>query len=261
VAVQLDVSHALLLGPGEGETITDRPERTIRLLLEHDWLDVTWSRYEPGEEGPEPHVHRKHVDSFYVLEGELTFVVGPRLEEVRAPAGTWISVPQNVVHTFRNAGEARALYLNYHAPSCGFADALRGRGEGFDSFDPPEDGGRPAADAIVTPPDGGERFVREDRVNVIKGEWPEISAFHLSVDPAWPGIGTHDHGDQVDTFFVLEGDVGLVVGERVIAAGAGSFYAAPPGVRHGVRNDRGGRAVLLNVHGPDAGFAESIRRR
>jgi mannose-6-phosphate isomerase-like protein (cupin superfamily) len=258
--VQLDVSHALLLRPGDGETITDRAERTIRLLLAHDWLDVTWSRYEPGEEGPEPHVHRKHVDSFYVLEGELTFVVGPRLEEVRAPAGTWVSVPQNVVHTFRNAGGSWALYLNYHSPSCGFAEYLRGRGEGFDSFDPPAGGGRPAAEAIVTPPEGGERFDRGDRVNTIMGELPEISAFHLAVEPAWPGIGTHDHGDQVDTFFVLEGEAGLVVGEQVVAASAGSFYAAPPGVQHGVRNDRGGRAVFVNVHGPDAGFAASIRR-
>jgi mannose-6-phosphate isomerase-like protein (cupin superfamily) len=249
MAVQLDVAHALLLGPGEGEVITDRAERTIRLLLAHELVDVTWTRYEAGERGPDPHIHREHVDSFFVLEGELAFVVGPQLEEVRAPAGTWVSVPQDVVHTFANESGARALFLNYHSPSGGFADFLRDRAEGFDSFDPPADGGRPASLAIVSPSGEGERFERGDRVNTIKGKLPEISAFRLQVEPEWPGIGTHDHSDHVDTFFVLEGEA------------AGSFYAAPPGTPHGVRNDPGERVTFLNVHAPDAGFAESIRDR
>lgn len=227
--------------------ITDRAERTIRLLLAHELLDVTWTRYEPGERGPDPHVHLEHVDSFFVLEGELAFVVGPQLEEVRAPAGTWVSVPQNVVHTFANESDGRALFLNFHAPSGGFADALRGRSEGFDAFDPPDDGGRPASLAIVSRPGEGERLVREGRVNTIKSELPEISAFRLEVEPEWPGIGSHDHSDHVDTFFVLEGEAD------------GSFYAATPGTPHGMRNDSGERATFLNVHAPDAGFAESIR--
>ena len=84
--------------------------------------------------------------------------------------------------------------------------------------------------------------------------------FRLEVEPEWPGIGAHGHDDQVDAFFVLEGEAGLVSGDEVVRAGAGSFYAAQPGARHGVVHD-GGRIVLLNVHGPDAGFAESIRRQ
>ena len=296
----------LLRRPGDGETITDRAERTVRLLLAHDLLDVTWTRYEPGERGPDPHVHREHVDSFYVLEGELVFGVGSRLDKVRAPAGTFVSVPQNVVHTFANksggvgstepprsggagfagagagtggvgstepprsggagfagagAGSGRALFLNFHSPSGGFADHLRGRSDGFDSFDPPDDGGRPATDVIVSLPGEGERFVRKHLVNMIKSELPEISTFHLVVDPAWEGIDTHEHADHVDTFFVLEGETGLASGDGVLRAGAGSFWASSPGVRHGVRNDPGQRIVLLNVHAPDAGFAESIRRR
>ncbi len=259
--MQLDVPHALLLAPGGGETITDRPERAIRLLLAHEWLDVTWSRYEPGERGPGPHVHREHVDSFFVLEGELLFGLGPDVGEVRAPAGTFVSVPQNVVHTFRNGSDRTAVYLNFHSPSGGFADYLVGRDDRFDSFDPPADGGRPASLAIVNPPGEGERFVRKSRVNVIKGELPEVSAFRLAVEPSWEGVGAHEHPDQVDTFFVLEGEMGFLVGDETVRAGEGSFYVAPPGVRHGVVNDPAREAVFLNVHAPDTGFAESIRRR
>jgi mannose-6-phosphate isomerase-like protein (cupin superfamily) len=260
MAVQLDESHALLLGPGEGETITDRAERTVHILLAHDLLDVTWTRYEKGERGPDPHVHREHVDSFFVLEGELVFGVGPQVEDVRAPAGTFVSVPQNVVHTFRNENDT-ALFLNFHSPSGGFADYLRGRRDFFDSFDPPDDGGRPASDAIVSLPGEGERLVRDDRVNLIKSVLPELSAFELAVDPAWEGVGTHEHGDQVDMFFVLEGEAGFVAGDEVLHAGPGSFFAAPLRARHGIRNVPGRRIVFLNVHAPDAGFAERLRRQ
>ena len=66
---------------------------------------------------------------------------------------------------------------------------------------------------------------------------------------------------NLDTFFVLEGEAGIVAGDDVVCtAGAGSFRAAAvPGARHGVTNEPGGRIVFLNVHGPDAGFAESVR--
>ena len=78
-----------------------------------------------------------------MLEGELTFRVGPDLERVIAPAGTFVAVPPNVVHGFDNDSSERACFLNFHAPSGGFADYLRGVNPGFDSFDPPADGGAP----------------------------------------------------------------------------------------------------------------------
>lgn len=85
--MELDVSQGILLRPGEGETVTDEPERTVRLLAAHDLADVTWSRYEAGERGPDPHVHRHHADAFFVLDGELEFGVGPETTPARAGAG------------------------------------------------------------------------------------------------------------------------------------------------------------------------------
>ena len=108
--MELDVAQPVLLAPpGEGETIVDKPKRTVRMLFSHELLDVTWSRHEAGERGAEPHVHREHTDSFYVLEGELTFRIGPDLERVTAPAGTFVAVPPNVIHGFDNDGSERAL--------------------------------------------------------------------------------------------------------------------------------------------------------
>jgi quercetin dioxygenase-like cupin family protein len=249
----------VLRRPGEGEVIVDREQRTLRILLAHELLDVTWTRLEARERGAEPHLHRQHADSFFVLEGEIVFALGPGLEEVRAPVGTWVSVPPGTVHGFRNNDDVRSVYLNYHAPSGGFAEYLRGRGEGFDNFDPPADGGRPLSDVVITLLGEGEAFAREDRVNVIMGELTEVSAFRLSVEPPWPGIGAHEHDDQVDTFFVLEGEVDLVVGEELVHAPAGSFYGAPPGARHGVVNEARRAIVFLNVHSPDVDTAAWVR--
>jgi mannose-6-phosphate isomerase-like protein (cupin superfamily) len=118
---------AIVLSAGEGETITEKDERSVVIKAEHELLDLTEARYAPGEQGPAPHVHRRHADAFYVLEGELVFRLGPDGERLQAPAGTLVLVPENVIHSFANEGDADAHYLNAHAPSMGFADSLRVR--------------------------------------------------------------------------------------------------------------------------------------
>src|SRR6266540_7475882 len=175
MAVQLDVAHAVVLAPGEGEAVFDQTERTIRILVDRDELTLSWFRYEPGQEGPDPHVHRRHTDAFYVLEGELELGLGPEVAETRAPAGTFAAAPPMVVHTFRNASDATAIFLNVHAPSMGFGDMLRARRDGrdedagrFDQFDPPA-GSRPFADALVNGPGEGERVEGESRILVKAG--------------------------------------------------------------------------------------------
>ena len=262
MSVELDVPHPLLLRPedGEGEPITDKPHRELRLLVAHPFLTYGWYRYAESERGADPHVHHEHSDAFYVLDGQISLRLGPDLEPLTATAGTLVAIPPGVVHAFDNDGPGEARFLNFHAPDGGFANYLRTRDEtGFDSSDPPDGGGRPASDAIVTRPGEGERFDRGDRTNTILGALPEISFFYFEVTPAWTGIPTHQD-EEVDTWFVLEGEASLVVGDDVVIAEAGTFYGATPGARHGVRNDRAGQAVFLNVHAPDLGFADRVRR-
>ena len=69
----------------------------------------------------------------------------------------------------------------------------------------------------------------------------------------------HTHDDQVDSFFVLDGAVEFVQGDDTVVAGSGTFFAAPPGTRHGFRSGDGRRARVLNLHAPDAGFADGVR--
>jgi mannose-6-phosphate isomerase-like protein (cupin superfamily) len=125
-------------GGAEGETIVDRPGRRVTLLVDTDDLAVSESLYGPGESGPGPHVHHHHADVFLVVEGSLAFTL--RGEPLRAPAGTFVLVPPNVVHSFVNDGDAEATFFNLHAPSCGFGDYLR-RGAAFDQLETAPDAG------------------------------------------------------------------------------------------------------------------------
>jgi quercetin dioxygenase-like cupin family protein len=248
-----------LLAVDDGEALSDRPERTVRALFEHRLIDITWSRYEPGERGPGPHVHHRHVDAFFIVEGELEFGLGPDVEAVRAPAGTFVLVPANVVHTFHNGSNSTARWLNFHAPSTGFVAWLRDDRKSFDSHDPPADRGRPAGEAVVVRAGGGERHERDNRTLRIVGDVPQLSAIEISFDPGFT-VDPHVHADEVDSFVVLDGEVEFTVGDRPVAAGPGTWVSAPAGARHGFRNRTSKRARVLNVHAPDCGFVAGIRR-
>src|SRR5262249_44036242 len=138
----LNMREPRMVPPGGGEVVGDSPERRVEILCEHPKLHATWSRYGPGRDGADLHIHRTHHDVFCVLEGELPL----KTEEGERPAGpgTLVSVPPMVVHGFRNAGEGGLKYLNFHAPGSGFDDYMRGLGRGekvdFDQEAPPESG-------------------------------------------------------------------------------------------------------------------------
>ena len=61
----------------------------------------------------EAHAHAEEDDAFYIVEGEMTFVLEG--EDVKAPLV--VLVPPGVEHGFRNDGEAPVRMLNIHAPA------------------------------------------------------------------------------------------------------------------------------------------------
>jgi quercetin dioxygenase-like cupin family protein len=134
-------------GGSEGDTITDRPDRRVTVLVETAELTVSEFHYGPGQRGAQRHVHREHADAFLVLEGELTFHL--RDDSRTLPAGTLVVVPPGLVHGFDSGSDAFMRCFNLHMPSLGFADYMRGRNPGFDQFDPPEDGGEDPATLVT----------------------------------------------------------------------------------------------------------------
>jgi mannose-6-phosphate isomerase-like protein (cupin superfamily) len=115
------MSAAVVVPPGTGRR-TGNVE--FLALSEHTpRFNVSIITMAAGRHGPEPHVHHDEDDSFYVLAGEMTFVLGD--EDVNAPAGTFVLVPPGVLHTFVNRSDKEARILNIHAPA-GFDRRLLG---------------------------------------------------------------------------------------------------------------------------------------
>jgi quercetin dioxygenase-like cupin family protein len=110
------VDEPIALPPGDGEVLGVSVVKAARPELSALEFELR-----PGG-GVEPHFHKGHSDSFYVLEGEVEFHVGD--EVVRGTPGTYVLAPPTVVHYFRNVSDKPARILNLHTPG-GFAEYRR----------------------------------------------------------------------------------------------------------------------------------------
>jgi mannose-6-phosphate isomerase-like protein (cupin superfamily) len=90
-------------------------------------------------------------------------------------------------------------------------------------------------------------------------ELPELEVVDLRFGLDFEGVPSHSHADQVDSFYVIEGEAEFVVGDEVVRAGPGTYVAAPLGVTHGFRNIGDGELRMLNIHAPGTGFARRLR--
>jgi mannose-6-phosphate isomerase-like protein (cupin superfamily) len=79
---------------------------------EHAWSLAECSA--PPDVGPPPH-HHAWDEAYFVLEGELAFVIGER--ETRVTAGGFVFIPGGTVHGFRGCGPGVARVLIFDAPA------------------------------------------------------------------------------------------------------------------------------------------------
>jgi mannose-6-phosphate isomerase-like protein (cupin superfamily) len=104
---------AIVVAPGTGRRVGNVE---FLALSEHTpRFNMSIITMAAGREGPTAHVHDDEDDAFYVLDGEIRFVIEDR--DIRAPAGTFVLVPPRVMHTFANRTSAPARMLNIHAPA------------------------------------------------------------------------------------------------------------------------------------------------
>jgi mannose-6-phosphate isomerase-like protein (cupin superfamily) len=69
------------------------------------------------------------------------------------------------------------------------------------------------------------------------------------LDANTKGPGPHSHPED-DIFFVIEGTMSVLVGERWIDAAKGSFVLVPGGTTHDFENRSDSRAGMLNLSIP-----------
>ncbi len=110
---------AVVRGPGNGEALAGLPgvAYLVRLSGEDTAGDVAAVEITlaPGAVGASPHVHHAHAEHFHVVSGVVTFDVG---HEAKAfGVGTWISVPRELRHGFRNESDVEAVLLCVVTPA------------------------------------------------------------------------------------------------------------------------------------------------
>ena len=104
-------------------------------------------------------------------------------------------------------------------------------------------------------PGEGRRYDMGRLATVFKADGAETAdRYSISewwLDPHTDGPGAHTHPED-DVFYVLEGTMTFLVGDRWIDAPKGSFVLATGGTPHDFRNLTDARCGALNVSVPGA---------
>lgn len=81
----------------------------------------------------------------------------------------------------------------------------------------------------------------------------ETSRFFCDIYCLCPGQSQklHQHADADKIYYVLEGEVGVQVGDEKQVCTAGHLVLAPAGEQHGVHNGGPGNATLLVLMAPN----------
>jgi quercetin dioxygenase-like cupin family protein len=258
----------------EGERISQEGDLGVTLLADLEELGVVDVRSAPGGVAPPAHVHALHAEAFLVLAGELTF----ELEDGEHGVGpdTWVFVPPGVVHTFAVTGDERAHFLDFHVPSRGLGDFVRGLHAAksddelravraaFDQQPPPEGGGADPGLVVVCRAGGSDGDTitdRPERRATVLVEADDLTISEFDYGPGERGAKPHVHREHADAFLVLEGEFAFHLRTGSHALPAGTLLVLPPGVVHGFDNDSSAHARCFNFHMPSLGFADYMRGR
>jgi quercetin dioxygenase-like cupin family protein len=103
--------------------VLERPGRRAEVKVARDELVVFEFEIAPETDGTGPHFHKQHVDTFYVLDGELEVTVTGETAHVHS--GDLVHVAPGVVHSFKNSTSERVRFLNVHAPGMRFDEYIR----------------------------------------------------------------------------------------------------------------------------------------
>jgi quercetin dioxygenase-like cupin family protein len=113
----LDIRKIKILEPNKGKHIAIVGDINTILASKED-TGGTYSFIEakvfPGG-GPIPHIQTREHEGFYVVEGQIIFNVdGQRIE---AKPGTFVNIPPNVLHSFKNETNENAKMIIVLSPA------------------------------------------------------------------------------------------------------------------------------------------------
>ncbi|HEY3005136.1 MAG TPA: cupin domain-containing protein [Kribbellaceae bacterium] len=157
-----------ILLPGEGEAVQIGTTTQTTFKAVGDWTDnrlgLFEHRMDPGAPGASPHIHKEQLEAFYVLHGNVELHLDGKT--FTAPPGTFVNVPENMSHGFRNPYQDQATMLIVFTPAINREEYFRGLAALY------ADGNRPTEDELL------DLMQRYDQ-------------YELTIDGTVPGWGRH----------------------------------------------------------------------
>ena len=171
-------------------------------------------------------------------------------------------MPPGVAHSFRNDGDRPARWLTIHAHDGGFAAFMRGIRDGVEV----------EWDISAVPPTAACRRARrssaptlatsacENRPCRLRCALPDMCVVEWELGGPHPDLPFHDRAQQVDSFFVIEGELEAMLAGTRQTVGPGTLISVPRGEEHALDYRGSERARMLSLHTPGDGFADYLRR-
>lgn len=106
-----------LIPPAHGRPLRAFGEEVLLHLGgdQTDGLLAVWTEITPPGGGPPPHYHLNEDETFYVLEGQVSFYAAGQWQEFGP--GSVVFMPRTVVHAFKNVGQTPSRMLLSTSPS------------------------------------------------------------------------------------------------------------------------------------------------
>jgi mannose-6-phosphate isomerase-like protein (cupin superfamily) len=266
-------TESLVVPPGAGDAYWSVGDLlTFKIGAEH--TNGAWSMAEttvvPGG-GPPPHIHRREDETFYLLDGQMTFMRGD--DVFLAGPGDAFFLKRDEVHTFHNPGKTPARMLVLAAP-CGFEKFMlefaRPKSE---SNDPPPVRKEDIDRLIATAPKYGIEMKFDHKpcnapkaANCIKKSlWVSGNRIDLKLTAndtggastvctvtSRPGFGPppHKHVATDEVFFVEAGRFEFLLGDRTGIVEPGTTVFIPRGMMHDYHNVGDSVGRLASFHFP-----------
>ena len=114
----------------------------------------------PPGGGPPPHIHTREDETFYLLEGQIEFLLDD--ESVVAGPGDFVNVPRGTVHRFQNTGPETARLVLTFTPAGiehWFEETLERAPNEIADEDVPDNAEEVAARYVAAAPRYGLEFV------------------------------------------------------------------------------------------------------
>jgi mannose-6-phosphate isomerase-like protein (cupin superfamily) len=258
----------IVLGPAESRAIEGHPAQVKASSEDCDERFCVLESVIDVGSGPPMHVHNRHLEAMYVLEGVLEILAGR--DTVRAPPGSFVLAPPGSPHTFSNPGPGPARFLGFAAPG-GIDRFLAGLGAILGRPGPPDTqalgellqrfdyavvrGDLPDGPSVsVLGPGEGDTLTILGNTIAYKAEAADTSGalglIEYTAAPGFPGPLLHLHRELVEMFFVLEGELAMRLGDETFPAPAGSFVFVPPATAHAFSNPGTEPARFLSLVSP-----------